>query len=128
LSKLRYADEIELIETVPRVKLLKVSQHRFDFLTFVELSRLVEAMKGDPERLALALLGAEAGAPARRDHCARMGRRGSRGWAKAIQELVGHSTLTVTLRYMHLAPSALTEAIGLLNFGQPVGSAESAAV
>jgi site-specific recombinase XerD len=48
---------------------------------------------------------------------------------KAIQELVGHSTLTMTLRYMHLAPSALTEAIGLLdNFGQPVGSAESAAV
>ena len=47
---------------------------------------------------------------------------------KAIRELVGHSTLTMTLRYMHLAPSALTEAIGLLNFGQPVGNAESAAV
>ncbi len=40
-------------------------------------------------------------------------------------ELVGHSTLTMTLRYMHLAPSALTEAIGLLNYGQPVGSASS---
>ena len=26
---------------------------------------------------------------------------------------------------MHLAPSALTEVIGLLNFGQPVGSAAS---
>ncbi len=38
---------------------------------------------------------------------------------KAIQELVGHSTLSMTLRYMHLAPSALCEAIGLLNFGQP---------
>ena len=47
---------------------------------------------------------------------------------KAIQELVGHSTLSMTLRYMHLAPSALTEAIGLLNFGQPVGSAEVAVV
>ncbi|HWZ92066.1 MAG TPA: tyrosine-type recombinase/integrase [Polyangiaceae bacterium] len=46
----------------------------------------------------------------------------------AIQELVGHSTLSMTLRYMHLAPSALCEAIGLLNFGQPVGSAETAAV
>jgi hypothetical protein len=35
----------------------------------------------------------------------------------------------VTLRYMHLAPSALREAIGLLDdLGQPVGSAESAAV
>ena len=35
----------------------------------------------------------------------------------------GAQPLTVMLRYMHLAPSALTEAIGLLNFGQPVGSA-----
>jgi hypothetical protein len=40
-----------------------------------------------------------------------------------VLELVGHSTLTMTLRYMHLAPSALTEAIGLLNSGQPVRSA-----
>jgi site-specific recombinase XerD len=47
---------------------------------------------------------------------------------KAIQELVGHSTFTTTLRCMHLAPSALTEAIDLLHFEQPVGSAESAAV
>ncbi|MET0792627.1 MAG: hypothetical protein ABW061_13995 [Polyangiaceae bacterium] len=47
---------------------------------------------------------------------------------KAIQELVGHSTLSMTLRYMHLAPSALCEAIDLLNFGQPVGSALSTAV
>ncbi len=38
---LRYAHEIELIEIVPRVKLLKVPQQRFDFLTFEELSRLV---------------------------------------------------------------------------------------
>jgi hypothetical protein len=34
----------------------------------------------------------------------------------------------MTLRYMHLAPSALCEAIDLLNFGQPVGSALSTAV
>jgi site-specific recombinase XerD len=47
---------------------------------------------------------------------------------KAIQELVGHSTLTMTLRYMHLAPTALREAVGLLDFGQPVGSAEAATV
>jgi site-specific recombinase XerD len=56
-------------------------------------------------------------------------RHAGRGAApKAIQELVGHSTLSMTLRYMHLAPSALCEAIGLLNFGQPMGSAEAAAV
>lgn len=30
----------------------------------------------------------------------------------------GHSTLAMTLRYMHLAPSQLQEAIALLNFGQ----------
>ena len=46
---------------------------------------------------------------------------------KAIQELAGHSTLAMTLRYMHLAPIALREAIALLNFGQPVGNAASAA-
>jgi hypothetical protein len=45
---------------------------------------------------------------------------------KAIQELVGHATLSMTLRYMHLAPSALYEAIGLLDLGQPVGNAEAA--
>jgi integrase len=41
---------------------------------------------------------------------------------KATQELADHSTLSMTLRYMHLAPSALREAIGLLDLGQPVGS------
>jgi len=46
---------------------------------------------------------------------------------KAIQELAGHSTLAMTMRYMHLAPIALREAIALLNFGQPVGNAASAA-
>ena len=55
--------------------------------------------------------------------CSHLAMRGAA--PKAIQELVGHSTLTMTLRYMHLAPSALTEAIGLLNFGQPVGNAVS---
>ena len=219
---LRYAHEVELIEFVPRVMLLKIPQQKFDFLTFDELSRLVEAVKGDSERRALVLLGADAGLrqgelialqwgdvdwvagaltvrrsswkgvigtpksgrerkvpltarlmaalkahrhlkselvfchadgrpftqsaieAALRFGCKRAGLRiiGShvlrhtfcshlamRGAApKAIQELVGHSTLSMTLRYMHLAPSALCEAIDLLNFGQPVGSEISAAV
>ena len=46
---------------------------------------------------------------------------------KAIHELAGHSTLAMTLRYMHLAPSALREAIGLLDVGQPVSSDERTA-
>ena len=58
---LRYAHEVELLEVVPRVKLLKIPQQKFDFLTFEELSRLTEAMKIDPERRALVLLGADAG-------------------------------------------------------------------
>lgn len=219
---LRYANEIELLDLVPRIKLLKVPPQRFDFLTFEELSRLLEAMDGDRERRALLLAAGEAGLrqgeiialewgdvdlvarvltvrrsswrgfvgtpksgrdrkipltarlasalrasrhlrsdlvfcqqdgspltrsaveAALRYACKRAGLRaiGShvlrhtfcshlamRGAApKAIQELAGHSTLSMTLRYMHLAPSALREAIGLLDFGQPVGSAESAAV
>ena len=39
----------------------------------------------------------------------------------------GHSTLAMTMRYMHLAPIALRQAIELLDFGQPLGSAEKAA-
>jgi len=35
---------------------------------------------------------------------------------------------SMTLRYMHLAPTALCEAISLLNFGQLVGNAQKAAV
>jgi len=33
----------------------------------------------------------------------------------------------MTMRYMHLAPVALRQAIDLLNFGQPVGNAVTAA-
>ena len=40
---------------------MKIPQQKFDFLTFEELSRLTEAVKIDPERWALVLLGADAG-------------------------------------------------------------------
>jgi integrase len=217
---LRYAHEIELIESVPRIKLLKVPPQEFDFLTFEELSRLLDAVKEDSERRALLLLGSDAGLrqgeivalewgdvdltagtltvrrsswhgivgtpksgrerkvpltarlrAALRAHrhlrselvfchadgspftqsaieaalrfaCKRAGLRriGShvlrhtfcshlamRGAApKAIQELVGHSTLTMTLRYMHLAPSALREAVALLDLGQQMGNEDTA--
>jgi integrase len=53
----------------------------------------------------------------RHTFCSHLAMRGAA--PKTIQELVGHSTLTMTL----------TESIGVLdNFGRPVGSAESAAV
>jgi hypothetical protein len=35
--------------------------------------------------------------------------------------LPGHATMAMTMRYMHLAPSALREAISLLNVGQQAG-------
>lgn len=50
---------------------------------------------------------------------------------KAIQELLGHSDVRTTMRYAHLAPTALREAVALLDrsrdnklpdFGQPVGN------
>jgi integrase len=50
---------------------------------------------------------------------------------RAVQELLGHSTMAMTERYAHLAPSTLRQAIAVLdepitseltNFGQPVGN------
>ena len=35
--------------------------------------------------------------------------------ARAIQELAGHRDLTTTQKYMHLSPSAVAEAIRLLD-------------
>ncbi len=48
----------------------------------------------------------------------------------AVQQLMGHSTIDMTMRYTHLAPSTMRTAIDLLNpswalsdgFGQPVGN------
>jgi len=51
---------------------------------------------------------------------------------KAIQELLGHANIEMTMRYAHLAPSSLRQTVKLLepdermfgDFGQPVGNAE----
>jgi len=53
-----------------------------------------------------------------------------------VQKLLGHSTITTTMRYAHVAPSALRAAIDMLspkqalkaNFGQPVGNEWVAAI
>jgi integrase len=226
---LRYAHEIEVIVSVPKIKLLKLPPSKFDFLTFEELERFLEVVKADVERRLLFLLGAEAGlrmsemmalewgdidlvagkltvrrcawngivgspkggrertlpltdrlASALRSHrhlrselvfcrsdgsmwtktmvdaavrygykrsglrrisshvlrhtfCSHLAMRGAQ--PKAIQELAGHATIAMTMRYMHLAPMVLRQAIELLNpapretpgslpkFGQPVGNA-----
>ena len=46
---------------MPKIRLLKLDPPRFDFLTFEEFERLLEAVKDDPERRALFLVGGEAG-------------------------------------------------------------------
>ena len=45
--------------------------------------------------------------------CTRLSMKGAA--AKAIQELAGHQSLSTTLRYMHLSPSARESAIQLLD-------------
>jgi site-specific recombinase XerD len=61
----------------------------------------------------------------RHTFCSHLAMRGAP--PKAIQELAGHATLTMTMRYMHLAPAVLRRAIDLLNFGHQMGTAEVAA-
>ena len=53
--------------------------------------------------------------------CSHLAMRGAT--AKAVQELAGHKDLQTTLRYMHLSPSHLDEAIRLLESPRaaPVG-------
>ena len=49
----------------------------------------------------------------RHTFCSHLAMRGAP--AKAIQELAGHSSISTTLRYMHLSPAARVNAIQLLN-------------
>lgn len=41
---------------------------------------------------------------------------------KAIQELLGHSDIKTTMRYAHLSPRELRQAVDVLSFGQQVGN------
>ncbi len=49
----------------------------------------------------------------RHTFCSRLAMAGAP--ALAIKELAGHTSLTTTMRYMHLSPSAKSAAIQLLN-------------
>lgn len=61
----------------------------------------------------------------RHTFCSHLAMRGAP--AKAIQELAGHQSLAMTLRYMHLTPSARDAAIRLLDqrFGETVEKASA---
>jgi site-specific recombinase XerD len=48
-----------------------------------------------------------------RPFCSHLAMKGAA--PRAIQELAGHQSITVTNRYMHLAPGELRNAIALLN-------------
>tara|TARA_R110002073_G_scaffold336537_1_gene534850 strand:- start:16482 stop:17291 length:810 start_codon:yes stop_codon:yes gene_type:complete len=56
--------------------------------------------------------------PLRHTFCSHLAMRGAP--AKVIQELAGHSDLTTTLKYMHLAHGAKEQAIGLLENSAPI--------
>lgn len=219
---LSYAVDVEILDKVPRFRLVKVPPQPFDFLDFEQYGQLLEALGAESELLCAVLLAGDAGlrrgevaglkwqdinfalgkltvmrsiwgaeekapkggkargvpltsrltralkrhrhlgayvlmrdgapwtnevfrwqgqrayrlggVPAvrmpwhclRHTFCSHLAMRGAP--VKAIQELAGHSELTTTLRYMHLSPAALTQAIGLLEAdgsGQPVGQPES---
>ncbi len=44
---------------------------------------------------------------------------------KAIQELLGHATIQMTMRYAHLAPEILREAVRLLDANEARGKTEA---
>ena len=59
----------------------------------------------------------------RHTFCSHLAMRGAP--AKAIQELAGHADLSTTMRYMHLSPASLNQAIQLLE--QPLVCARESA-
>jgi len=58
---LRYANELELLERVPRIRMLKVEKQRFRFLDFEEYEALLNVAKQEPQWYAAILLGGDAG-------------------------------------------------------------------
>ena len=58
---LRYAVEVEVLETIPKIKLLTVPPQDFDFLDFDELLVLLDAVKRDLPLYVAVLLAVDAG-------------------------------------------------------------------
>jgi integrase len=58
---LRWAQELGLLDRVPRIKLVKVPPQGFDFLDEVEYAKLRDAAASDPDMLVAFLLGADPG-------------------------------------------------------------------
>ena len=55
----------------------------------------------------------------RHTFCSHLAMRGAP--KKAIQELAGHADPSTTMRYMHLSPESLNQAIRLLEQRGPIG-------
>lgn len=58
---LRYAIEADVIKAMPKVKPLRVPPQKFDFFTFEEYARLIEAVRHDRKALAMVLLAGDGG-------------------------------------------------------------------
>lgn len=62
LSKiLKYAEELEIIERIPGMKMLKVAPQKFDFLTFEEFEQTVTAAQTEPDWQTAVVVAGEAG-------------------------------------------------------------------
>jgi integrase len=62
----------------------------------------------------------------RHTFCSHLAMRGAP--AKAIQELAGHADLTTTMRYMHLSPASLNQAIRMLEQRGAIGGNSEATI
>jgi integrase len=58
---LRFAAECDVIEKIPRIKLVKVFEKPVDFLDFEEYRRLIEAQRDHGEALAAVLVAGDGG-------------------------------------------------------------------
>lgn len=59
---LRYAVDVGVLAVAPRIRLLHVPQQPFDFLSFTEYGRLLEAAKSEPDAYAALLFAGDTGA------------------------------------------------------------------